>query len=481
MLKSSFKYIPTHLILGNTLNPRKFFDETALQELAKSIESYGVLQPIVVYESGKSFVLICGERRFRAANLSGLKKMPAIVHEKEPEKEAVLAMALVENLQRKNVDLISEASAIKNLIELYKWNFTKVAKELGTNASFVRNRFLLTKHRDVLESFDKKEISYSEAILISEIDSHGTRLWLIERIINGEIKGQKKLSDAVSRIKKITKFSSESISNKRKIKREKISLLVDDLPMCGASCPHYLRLSWSEKKHFNIDLDNIGWSEFCRQKTGNCYGRKKQARNEILKKFKKFKGSRIIPTVAGESMIWMNYEGKSCRKCSSLLQPQDYALDSSLPICIDKNSKCLIKRTKLLEKKSLIAAKLKKEKLTEIDKRILDQQESSRVEKLDSRLTKNEVCYILTQLLVLLGGESRVNMFLKTNDFYKNAPSGLSDKIRYMHNKLLESFSENSLHEMLLMEVSLSYKFASKKLTPKCFNRSSQKVSKIEL
>ena len=70
-------------------------------------------------------------------------------------------------------------------------------------------------------------------------------------------------------------------------------------------------------------------------------------------------------------------------------------------------------------------------------------------------------------------------MFLKTNDFYKNAPSGLSDKIRYMHNKLLESFSENSLHEMLLMEVSLSYRFGLK-IETEVF-QSVQKVSQIEL
>ena len=480
MIQSTFKYIPTNRISGNPINPRKFFDTPAIEELAKSIKSYGVLQPIVVYKHEKRYMLICGERRFRAASLSGLKKMPAIVHDKQPEKAAVLAMALVENLQRKDVDLISEASAIKNLIELYNWNFTKVARELGTNPSFVRNRFLLTKHRDVLDSFNAKEISYSEAILVSEIGSHKTRSWLLERIYNGEINGQKKLSDTIFKVKRIIKFIKKPSFTTRKIGRESISLDVENLPSCGASCPHFLRLSWIEKKHFKIDLRNVGWSEFCIQDKGTCFNLKQKARSEILQKFYKFEKKREIPTIEGESMIWMNYEGKSCRQCTSLFQPQDFGLNARNPVCTEKKIKCFNDRQKQLKIKLILSEKIKNAKFNEIDQKIHEQNDVTKKVKSDARLTKNEVCFIISQVLVLMGGEKRLNIFLKSHEFFENAPSGLSDKIKYLHNKLNESCAENNLHEILLKEVSLSYKFVPRKMAPKYFNRITQRVIKLQ-
>ena len=481
MIKSAFQYIPTNRISRNPLNPRKTFEVSALEELAESIKSYGVLQPIVVFRNESGFVLICGERRFRAATLSGIEKMPAIVHHDPPDKEAVLAMALIENLQRKDVDLISEASAIKNLIELYDWNYTKVAKKLGTTASFVRNRFLLTKHRDVLEVFDEGVISYSEAILIAELDDHKTRDWLLQRLMNGEIKGQKKLSSVVSRVKKIRKILASQKFLEQHIDRDTVSLDVNGLSKCNLTCSNYIKLSWIEKQHFKIDLSRIGWSEFCTQSSGSRYDKKKNARDSKVQDYHSFKLFREIPFHDGESMIWMAKGGKSCRGCKDMIQPQDFGIQSINPVCACVDSKCYDQRKSEFARRFEVLEKEKTEKIAEIDKLIVQKNDPDSIQKQNPKLTKKEVCYILSQILLLLGGERRIDSFLKNLNLYENSPSGLSDKVRYVFNKLYDEYGENELHKLLLKEMSLSYKHSSKIMTPKYFDRSSQKVELVTL
>ena len=481
MLKSTFQHVPINRISGNPLNPRKHFDPAALDELAKSIKSFGVLQPIVVYRQKLDFILICGERRYRAASLCGIENMPAIVHEKPPADEAVLAMALIENLQRKDVDLISEASAIKNLIELFDWNYTRVAKKLGTNSSFVRNRYLLTKHRDVLEKFDEGDITYSEAILIAEIEESSTRQWLLERLKNGELKGQKRLSGAVSRAKKISKLLESKTFLKLNIDRRIVSLDVDGLPKCNLTCPNYIRLSWIEKQHFNIDLSRIGWSEFCTQSNGSCYDKKRKNRSSKVGNYKKLEHCRGIPSRNGESMIWMVGGGKTCRGCKHLVQPQDFGIESTKPVCADDNSNCYEKRKKEFGNKFEILEAEKLDKIDQIDNFIVEKNNEDCLRKQNPKLTKKEVCYLLSQILLLLGGERRIDSFMKSRNLYENSPSGLSEKLKYTFNKLYDEFGETELHELLLSEMSLSYKYAAKIMTPKFFQRSSQKVELVTL
>jgi ParB family chromosome partitioning protein len=169
--KTYFTHLPTGRIKANPFNPRKHFDQQSLDELAASLAAHGVLQPLVVYEDEAFFVLICGERRWRAAQQAGLPKVPAIVHPVPPEDPKILSMMLIENLQRKDVDVVNESAAIRLLIEEHNWSLARVSRNLGAAAGFVRKRYLLTKFSDVLAAFSNNTISYSEAIELASLEN----------------------------------------------------------------------------------------------------------------------------------------------------------------------------------------------------------------------------------------------------------------------------------------------------------------------
>src|SRR5512140_2848776 len=102
-----FSYLPTNQIKPNVLNPRKHFDEKEIEELAQSFREYGIIQPVIVYSDNAHFRIICGERRWKAAQLANLMEMPAVVHPSPPSNETAISLALIENLHRKDVDVLS--------------------------------------------------------------------------------------------------------------------------------------------------------------------------------------------------------------------------------------------------------------------------------------------------------------------------------------------------------------------------------------
>lgn len=125
----------------NSSQPRKSFDEDSLKELAQSIRQHGVIQPITVRPNGDRYMIITGERRWRAARLAGLKTIPAIV--KDLNDNDILEIALIENIQREDLNPIEQAKALKMLIE--KFNFTQedLAERLGKNRSTIANTMRL--------------------------------------------------------------------------------------------------------------------------------------------------------------------------------------------------------------------------------------------------------------------------------------------------------------------------------------------------
>ena len=110
------RQIPINRLQPNTDQPRKSFNQEALKELAQSIKEHGIIQPIVVVARGENYIIIAGERRFRAAKMAGLKTVPAIV--KEYTEQEMREIALIENLQREDLNPIETAIAIKQLIDL---------------------------------------------------------------------------------------------------------------------------------------------------------------------------------------------------------------------------------------------------------------------------------------------------------------------------------------------------------------------------
>lgn len=128
-------------IIPNPHQPRRSFDEEKLNELSQSIKTHGIIQPLVVSKNGSQYELIAGERRFQASKLAGLAKVPVIVRE-VGEKEK-LELAIIENIQRHDLNVIDEAKAYQKLMDEYQMNQEEVAQKMGKSRSSVANRVRL--------------------------------------------------------------------------------------------------------------------------------------------------------------------------------------------------------------------------------------------------------------------------------------------------------------------------------------------------
>jgi len=127
----------------NTGQPRKNFEEDTLQELADSIKQYGVIQPLILQKKGKYYSIIAGERRWRAARIAGLKKVPAIIKEYTPQES--MEIALIENIQRQDLNPIEEAMAYQNLIKEFNLKQDEVAERVSKSRVTITNSMRLLK------------------------------------------------------------------------------------------------------------------------------------------------------------------------------------------------------------------------------------------------------------------------------------------------------------------------------------------------
>lgn len=139
-------FLPARSISPNPAQPRKIFRPEALDELADSIRQHGILQPLSVRRSGGGYVLIAGERRLRAAQLAGITDIPCIIMAMD-DKESGMA-ALVENLQRQDLDFIEEAEGIARLLSDWSMRQEEAARLLGKSQSAIANKLRLLKHSD---------------------------------------------------------------------------------------------------------------------------------------------------------------------------------------------------------------------------------------------------------------------------------------------------------------------------------------------
>ncbi|MDO9535712.1 MAG: ParB/RepB/Spo0J family partition protein [Bacillota bacterium] len=154
--------IPLEKIKPNPLQPRKEFNEEKLNALAETIKSYGVIQPLIVQKDQENYVLVAGERRLRAARLAGLKVVPVVVNEYDHNQ--LMEIALVENLQREDLNPIEEASSYKKLIDEFGLLQEDLAKKLGKSRSSITNSMrLLLLDNDVKKYLAEGRISVGQA------------------------------------------------------------------------------------------------------------------------------------------------------------------------------------------------------------------------------------------------------------------------------------------------------------------------------
>ena len=174
-------------IKPNPYQPRQKFDKTSLEELTASIKEKGILTPITVRKVGNQFILIAGERRLRASKKSGLKKIPAYIIDVADDAE-MIEMALIENIQRENLNPIEEAEAYNYLNNRFKLTQRKIAKSVGKKRVTISNSLrLLTLPREIKESIRNGRLSagHGRAILMMKI--HNSMIGLWKKIIKGKM------------------------------------------------------------------------------------------------------------------------------------------------------------------------------------------------------------------------------------------------------------------------------------------------------
>ena len=168
---------------SNPYQPRKIFDQEALEELASSIKEHGVFQPIIVKKSIKGYEIIAGERRVKASEIAGLKEIPAIIRDFNDTQ--MMEIALLENLQRENLTAIEEAQAYKKLKDTLELTQEELAKRLGKSRSHITNMLgLLNLPEKIQQDINSKKISMGHARVLSKLDSEEQQNELEDIIIN---------------------------------------------------------------------------------------------------------------------------------------------------------------------------------------------------------------------------------------------------------------------------------------------------------
>ena len=196
-------------IRSNPYQPRRTFDTETLNELAKSIEEYGVVQPVIVKKSIKGYELIAGERRTKAAKIAGLKVIPAII--KDFDDQQMMEIALIENIQREDLNPMDEAVSISNIIKLRGYTQDEFANKFGKSRTYVTNILgLLKLPEDVKKMVEKRTLSMSHARVLSKIDDEEKVVRLAKQVITDEL--------SVRELEKITqddKKEIEVVKNKK--------------------------------------------------------------------------------------------------------------------------------------------------------------------------------------------------------------------------------------------------------------------------
>lgn len=174
--------IPLSELRSNPYQPRKNFDDNALQELANSIKEHGVFQPIIAKKSIKGYEIIAGERRVKASILAGKTTIPAII--RDFSDQDMMEIALLENLQRENLNALEEAMAYKKLLDELYLTQESLAERLGKSRSHITNMLgLLTLPEEVKDMIMDGKISMSHARVLSKIDNNEKIKELADKII----------------------------------------------------------------------------------------------------------------------------------------------------------------------------------------------------------------------------------------------------------------------------------------------------------
>ena len=229
----------------NPYQPRKKFDDDALNELALSIKEHGVFQPIIVKKSIKGYEIIAGERRCRASRIAGKETIPAIIRNFTDEQ--MMEIALLENLQRENLSAIEEAVAYKSMLEKLNLTQDELAKKVGKSRSHITNILgLLRLPNEVQQMVIRNEITMGHARAISKLDSQNEMINLANQIVNEKLPvrevekisqkeevhkrvEQKRKTESTNEYKYVEDMLRDKLDTKVKIKDNKIEICFNNV------------------------------------------------------------------------------------------------------------------------------------------------------------------------------------------------------------------------------------------------------------
>lgn len=186
-LRKEIKYLPINSIKPNPYQPRRNFDQRALEELSQSIKSYGIIQPISVRQlTNNSYELVAGERRLRASELADLDKIPAIIVDFRDKESAM--MALIENLQREDLNFIEEAEGYYNLIKDHGFTQQELAEKIGKSQSTIANKIRLLKlPKDIQKVLIEEELTERHGRALLKLPDDELRYEVLEQVINNNL------------------------------------------------------------------------------------------------------------------------------------------------------------------------------------------------------------------------------------------------------------------------------------------------------
>ena len=259
-------YIDINDIRPNSAQPRKAFDEDKLTELASSIRTNGVIQPLIVRESSSGYELVAGERRWRASRIAGLRKVPCIIRNFDDRQNAIVA--IIENMQREDLNPIEEALGLKSMTEKYGFTQEQVSASLGRSRTYIANSIRLLKlPEEIQEYVSSGQMSAAHGRTIINIPDKARQKEVADKIIRNDlsVRATEKLAERVKdelrperkRRKKATKPETAKSAEIEAVEKELMSLVGTKVRIAGDESKGRIELDYYSLDELNRLIETL--------------------------------------------------------------------------------------------------------------------------------------------------------------------------------------------------------------------------------
>ena len=257
-------YIDINDIRPNSAQPRKNFDEEKLGELASSIRTNGVIQPLIVRESTNGYELVAGERRWRAARMAGLRTVPCIIRNFDDRQNAIVA--IIENMQREDLNPIEEAIGLKSMTEKYGFTQEQVSASLGRSRTYITNSIRLLKLPEEIQQYvSSGQMSAAHGRTIINIPDKARQKEIADKIIRNDlsVRATERLAEKVKdelrperkRRKKAAEANKAKAAEIAAVERELMTLLGTKVHIVGDDSKGKIELEYYSLDELNRLID----------------------------------------------------------------------------------------------------------------------------------------------------------------------------------------------------------------------------------